>query len=1016
MGISKAIMTFIANSKKQSLSSYVNLEVPLDSKTYITDTGSLVTLFKVHGMLTFPVANSCDNAFSEVEKLLNLLFKDKAHKLSWCFERDKSLVGDDIDVMLKSDRASAKRLNLDIEDVFEEVKRVNQEDGLFQRSFLALETTHAAESKIVLNEDIDVRNNLYKEFGMNIGDAPNPFKIIPSIINRHNAKIDEILNRFSAAKINVTALSADVAASVMGSMLDPVVKKEGFIPHLAFDAMNYKRAKGYNRYIASLKHPCSPDQTLANYVPQKLAEQLCSQAAEEVSEGILKIGSRFIAPLLLTGFPKKDVIFNGLLREITPEIPFRINFLMGHPSDIWFDIKKILVGFTKWGHPDNEAFAKAVKERNERQNLHEAYCSMQIVFVTWGSSLKEAIKNREQLITSIEKWEGAQVKSDKGDPYESFVSSVPGAKFNAPSVVGFPPVSSAVGMLPVTIEGKCWDEGMLLFRTHLTKQISSMVPLSDIQDYHLDVILASPRQGKGILSNSINLALLVKKGNTELPMESFVDVGPTSTGYGKFIQDSLPDSQKHLVEMMKIKMGDTYYNPADIQFGLDMPLPEEKGFLRNFLLMIVTDPSTGTVPANMSGFIGAVIDETYKQRFSFKSANIYVPYVNKDLDEAIKKYSASGELDLEIDEFTKYFHLRDALFKLGEVRLAKYCHTMSMPLLSDFREVADSSDIIARDYGALPAIGSMSIPDYFALKIKEATNKYSIFTRHSNRDFESAKIKIIDVKPMIDLSNAEGLVQTGIFMLLARFIACKDFVLNEDHPPMFPKLYRDYQKSRILKIRALPKRVTYDELHTTNTCKPFRNQLQFDVKEGPKWNTSIAVISHDPGDFGDLLRQATNLFVLGRLPAKSIKELDAIIGLSEEAKFVFNNNILHGPRKGGSSFYLRTVTKSGIFEQVYRFPKGPIELWSYTTEKRDMPFRDRIISKVGTSIARRVLSTVFPKGTAEDWFVAQEAKMVNSSDLQATELDNTLVDKLEEEILHRLTDDILNDGFKKLQK
>ena len=212
-------------------------------------------------------------------------------------------------------------------------------------------------------------------------------------------------------------------------------------------------------------------------------------------------------------------------------------------------------------------------------------------------------------------------------------------------------------MLPVTIEGKCWDEGMLLFRTHLTKQISSMVPLSDIQDYHLDVILASPRQGKGILSNSINLALLVKKGNTELPMESFVDVGPTSTGYGKFIQDSLPDGQKHLVEMMKIKMGDTYYNPADIQFGLDMPLPEEKGFLRNFLLMIVTDPSTGTVPANMSGFIGAVIDETYKQRFSFKSANIYVPYVNKDLDEAIKKPTKRWVLNMRLSaNFTQEAH------------------------------------------------------------------------------------------------------------------------------------------------------------------------------------------------------------------------------------------------------------------------------------------------------------------------------------------------------------------------
>lgn len=1015
MSIYKSLMAFTASARKNCVASYVNLEIPVDDYTFCTNNGTLVTVFKVHGMLNFPVADSSDVAFNEIELLLKILFKDKSHKVSWCYERDKGLVNEDIERMISSDRKTAKRIGLNVDSVFEEIKNVNNDDGLFHRSYFAIETNHKMETKDVIQDDFDLRDRLFKEMRLNLGDSPNPFRLIPSIINKHNLKVEEILNRFKSARIDINKVDCSTAISVMSSMLDPSARADGFSPHLAYDSMEYKKATWYNSYIATKKHPSSLDNTFANYTPEKLAEQISTQQAEEISDGILKIGSKYIAPIVITGFPKKDVIFNALLSEIVPEIPFRVNFLLSHASDIWFDIKRVLGGFTRWGHPDNKAFSEAVRERSVRQNNNETYCSLQIVFVTWANSVKEIIKNRDQLISSIEKWEGCQAKSDKGDAYEAFVASVPGATFDSPSTVGYPPIEAAAGMLPVTTEGRCWDNGILLFRTYLSNLVSPFSPQAGNQDYHLDVILARPRQGKGILSNSINLALLTKKGNTELPFETFVDVGPTSTGYGKFLQDSLPEGMKHLVEMMKIQMGGDFINPADIQFGLNKPLPEEKAFLSNFLMMLATDPSTHSVPSNMAGFIGTVIDETYKEKFDYKTGNNYVPFVNKELDDAIEKYRRYDSWDLEIDDFTKYYQLRDELFKQDDILLAKYCHVMSMPILSDFRETADGSDIIFRDYGNLPAIGTMTIPQYFALKIKEAVNKYSIFTRHSNKDFDSAKVKIIDVKPMIDTSSDEMIVQTGIFLLLARFIGCKDFVLNEDHVSFFSPLYRDFQKKRIMKIRALPKRVTYDEFHTSNMCTPFRNQIQFDVKEGPKWNTSVCVISHEPKDFGVLLKQSTNLFVLGSLPASSIRELDEIIGLTKEAKFIFNNRLLHGPRKGGSSFYLRSTLKSGIFEQVFRFPKGPVELWSYTTEKRDMPFRDRIIAKVGTEIARNVLSTIFPTGSAEKWFIAQEAKMENSDDLQESELDSSLIDQLEKSVLNRLTDDMLDSGVRKLR-
>ncbi|WP_218309828.1 hypothetical protein [Alteromonas antoniana] len=1006
MGFHKAFMQFAASVSRKAISNYIDLEMPIDKYTFVTAHGALVTIFKVDGMLNMPIEDSAGGGFLEIQRLLKLLLKDPAHKVSWSYSRDKGKVDAEIESLMHRDRQTAKKLGLSCEDVFDEILKVNRQDGSFHESYFALYTNHKSESKAVLDEDFDLRSDLYEDLGVNLGGASNPFTLLPCIINKHLNKIDEVEGRFSQAKIKITKMECRASAKAIAQMIDPVANGKHFSINMPYDSCNYKSANWHKTYLATKPYAGAIGDTLNNYTPEALSKQLGSQPTHEVEDGILRVGTTYLSPITVCSFPRQDVVFSSLLTEIDPDIPFRVNFILGHSRNAWYDAKRVLAAITRWGHPDNKAFGDAVKERSTREGNSELYCSLQIVFLTWGKSLKEVIRNREKLLSSVQKWEGCFAKADLGDPYETFAATIPGLKFDSPSTVGFPPISSAAMMLPVTSEGRNWQSGSLLFRTHSSQVVCPFEPIADNQDYHLDVLLARPRQGKGVLSNAINFALLVKKGNTQLPYETFVDVGPTSTGYGKFIQDSLPPHMRHLVEMTKLKMGGDYINPADIQFGLNVPLPEEKGFLANFLLMICTDPSSKSVPSNLSGMVMAVIDETYRSKFDYRTANSYVPRVDPIIDEAVERLIASGA-DIEIDEYTKYFELRDRLFDIGELQASKRCHTLAMPLLGDFRETSANSDVINRDYGEIPAVGSMLLPDYFALKIKEAINRYSMFHRPSSRDFDSARIKIVDVKPMVDTSNDEGIVQTGIFMLLARFIGCKDFVLNEDHIPRFDKRYRAYQEKRILSIRATPKRVTFDELHTTNGCKPFRDQLNFDVKEGPKWNTSICVISHEPRDFGPLLQQATNLFVLGDLPSKYVKELDDIIGLSSESKFVFRQRLIYGPRKGGSSFLHRAVLKDGTVEQVFRFPKGPKELWSYTTEKRDMPLRDRLTSKLGDVDARNLLSTIFPDGTAAKWFLAQEKKDESFKNLNEDEADETLLDILERQLLDRMTSDLL---------
>lgn len=1009
MSLSRFILTMAASASKGSVDSYIDLEMPVDDHTFVTKTGALVSFFDIGGLLNVPVESASQTAFLEIERLFSAVLKDKAHKLAWSYEQDPHRTEEQLEELVKRDRETMRRIGLDCQDVVDEIVEVNKADGLFQANYLAIYTDHRSESDIVVKSDREKKQKAYRDLGVTLGNSPNPFTLMPAILTKHATKIENICTVFEKAGYRFALQNCREACISIARMIDPKANDRNFNITLPYDTTSYK--DGDNRsYLRRKRYPDSPLETLGDYTPDKLSKQLCAQRGTEVGDGILQIGSRYFAILNVYSFPRSDVTFAELYSEIGKDIPYRINFLLGHDSNSSFDMKKILGSLSRWGHEDNKAFMAAAKKRSdEKSKSNVSYCSLQIAMCTWADDLDLAIRYREQLLNAVQKWEGCKAKSEMGDPFETFCATIPGVTFKSPTTVGFPPVGAAVGMLPVTSEGRCWDYGSLLFRTFCTNVVVPFEPLAKNQDYSLDVILARPRQGKGILSNSIAFAMCAKPGNTELPFQTFVDVGPTSTGYGNFMRDSLPESLRDLIVMHKLRKDGEHINPCDIQFGLMAPLPEEKAFISNFLRMICTDPSTGQLPSNMEGMISAIIDHAYKYKFNEQTGNIYVPHINKELDETLASLEREGKLPFKLTDNVCYWELRDILFVCGHVKLAKYCHINAMPLLSDLREVANTSEAIDRDYGELPALGGVSLPKFFALKVKEAINNYPIFTRPTDKDFDTARIIIIDVKPMVDVSSDVGIVQTGIFMLLARFIGCKNYVLNKDHVSKFPHIYRDYQTKRIKSISSSSKRAIYDELHTSNKCQPFRDQLAFDVKEGPKWNTSICVISHEPKDFGPLLKQSTNLFVLGSLPRASIKELDEIIGLSPESKFVFNNNMLHGPRKGGSSFLLKTTLSSGSYEQVFRFPKGPRELWSYTTDKRDMPLRDNLIERIGTGASRRLLSMAFPGGSASKWFSIKEGQMSNSSALTEEERTGSLVESLEEELLEKYSASLLGE-------
>lgn len=1013
-GIARGLMTLAEGVRRTSIQHHIHLEMPVDEHCFVTKTGALVTGFEVGGMGGLPIGKASEDVYQELVTILSILLKDNSHYLTWTFERDKSRVTEDIDFAVQKDRQSAARVGLKVDDIFDEIKEINAKYATYQRSYIVLTSRTTILDERTLKKRLEANSALESELGMNLGDGPDPFSYIPELLSKHQNKVNTLLEGLNEVSLMIKKMTCDELLSVMANQLDPVVNKPGRQFVKAYDRATFK--KGGQDYQAPVfKKPYSDavNETLADFTPDKLARQLLSQNAYPEEDGILRIGSTYHSPIMLQTAMQDDVVFRDLLSEIDDDTPFRVNFIFSDAKDTLYDIKKILVALTGWGHPNNKAFKRATALRAERENLpegaREVYCGMQVVFDTWGTSIDEVVTRREHLLTCIQKWEGAKGEVDSGDTFETFIATVTGATTSAPCTKHFPPIKAAVQLLPYAMTGQIDREGILLTRTAIDNVLTPIEVMSAEQDYHLDVMLAKPRQGKSVLSNAIALAICCKAGNRSLPYIFFGDVGPTSTGAGYLIRDSLPEHMKDQVAIYKLEPNnDDYINVLHIQYGLNKPLPEERAYIINFLKSVCTDPDTGFIPTNSTGLMNTLITEMFDKISDIRTAKTYIKRVSSVIDDAISSHQ------IEIDDLTTFIELRDIFFDLGEIDASMAAHTLAMPTLPECGSILTTSDQIARDYGGLKAGEGqeISIIDYISLKIKEACNEYELFNRPSTVNFDKARIIILDTKSVVGGKDAKGRYETGLFLMVARYIGCKNmFLKSETHVEMWPERYREFQLERIRGIEASPKRSIWDEYHTSKTCEAFRDQISFDIKEGPKWNMSLCVLSHEPEDFGPALSMATNLFILGNIPNKQIKYLQEEIGLSPEEVTILKNNKLHGPRDGGSSFLLRTERRGeGMVTQCLKFPKGPKELWSYTTEKTDMPYRQRILSELGTVEARELLSTLFPSGTASKWFKAK--KSVLSKDItdvsSEEELEDNLVEELTKESLKRYARNMIN--------
>ncbi|MDP3560430.1 MAG: type IV secretion protein IcmB, partial [Legionellaceae bacterium] len=143
---------------------------------------------------------------------------------------------------------------------------------------------------------------------------------------------------------------------------------------------------------------------------------------------------------------------------------------------------------------------------------------------------------------------------------------------------------------------------------------------------------------------------------------------------------------------------------------------------------------------------------------------------------------------------------------------------------------------------------------------------------------------------------------------------------------------------------------------------------------------------------------ATAIYIMDTGPEQMIEKTAQIFGLSETAKVALRYRV-HGPREGGGTFLVQYATKFGINMQLLTLTLGPVELWAFSTTAEDVGVRNRLYKHLGPGVARRLLATLFPKGSVAKEVEERLAMVGQEKGLISDDQRVGVIDALAEEIL-----------------
>lgn len=996
-----SVMDMLGKTGRRHPADYCDLETVDAQNVLVSHKGSLVSIIEIHGIKRLiGNQNYYHHVIASLTTSLSSLFEGKAHSLQVVFEIDHDRTEEELRRIQNPSVETCRRLNMDLEDMFDARADVLKFYTAAERCFVALWTNPEALSKSEQKEEKKMTTSrLDGKISSIMGQ--NPLAATAMIRNRHVSFVEAFRNELSAVDIMVSVLSAKTALRTIRDCIDPSVTGSDWTPSVPGDRVypsQRKESAGFENW---------------DILWPTLGSQLAPRDARFVEANVIEIGDRIYAPLYVDLFPKKPEFFSNLFaRTQEKRIPWRISFLLEGSGLSGFGFKATVAQLLGFASAGNKMIDHAYKDLTALQNeAGESIVQARIAVCTWAPKEdKDLLKKRSSdLARSLQGWGTCNVSEVTGDPMAGLASTVVGFTQGSIGTKTAAPMDEFLAMMPWSRPSSPWQEGAVTFKSPDGK-IMPYQPYSSKQTTWINLVFARPGSGKSVLMNLCNLALAVAPGATRLPRIAIIDIGPSSSGLVSLIRESLPTQQRHLVVHRRLRMVESdAINPFDTQLGCRFPVPSELTFLRNIVTLLVTDFSSEYPDKGMPNLVSGVIDEMYRIRSDRGESVVrYSPGMSPLVDEAIRR------TNIHVDGRSTWWEVTDQLFVANEHRAAAIAQRNAVPLLSDAVGVAQSEKIRVT-FGKMKVNDTgESLIDAFCRMIGDALGMYPIMARPTAFDVSDGRIVSLDLDEVAKSGGVVADRQTAVMYMLARQVLAKDFYLTKEIVPGMPapagielrdsvpvEKYRAFHLERIKELLEDPKRICYDEFHRTSKAHMVREQVLVDMREGRKWKVDIMLASQDLEDFDDMMiKMATGIFVMDGGNASTIDDIARRFGFSDPAERFALEKRVHGPKRGGGTFLAKFSTVDGWFTMLLSPPLGPLELWAFSTTAEDVSIRNRLYEKVGQKRARKVLAYVYPDGTARDDIINRISQMKES--------DQMILDGKATSVLDRIVEDLLD--------
>lgn len=978
------VIAWFSTELKQTAESYCDLETADDPNTLVARDGSLISIIRVFGVTRLVGTEEFERIHTGLTQSLQSTLKRPGHILQVYFNYDRATVKEELEDILSPAKATAKRLNMELEDLFKERIDYLAKYCAHEELYFVLWTRPSAlsgdqQKRAAKDKLKNIRENKIPPFK----NAQNLIAAMPDLREQHSSFVRSVVTDLSGLNVYCKLMEVHDAVHAIRESADQEFTDRTWRPVLPGDKIPIRESRPQAGEMSGIMYP-------------PLARQIFPRDALAIDLRTIRVGDRIYTPIFIDLFPQEIKSFIQLFARTLPtHVPWRISFLIESGGLSILRFKSAMASVLSWTSSQNALVHDATKLlRSIDLNTDDAVVKLQVSLATWApeGNLRLLRTRAAELAKAVEGWGSCEVSEVSGDVFAGFTSTVLGYSANSVAIPSVAPLSDVVYMLPFTRPASAWQYGAVLLRSPDGKPWPYQ-PGSAQQTTWIDLMYARPGSGKSVLSNSINLALCLSGGIQRLPRIAIIDIGPSSSGLISLLKEALPQANKYLAAYHRLRMTPDYaINPFDTQLGCRYPTAQERGFLVNFMTLLATPLGAERPYDGVSDMSGLIVDELYKYLADDGKPHLYTKGIETIVDDILV------EIGFVLDEHTTWWEVTDALFLAGFYHEALLAQRYAMPLLADAAAICRTQPVEDL-YGLVKAPTGEPLIQAFSRMISSAVREYPIISGTTKFDLGDARIVSLDLDEVAKSGGDAADRQTAVMYMLARYVLGRSFYLTEDVLTDMPESYRDYHRSRIMEIREDPKRLVYDEFHRTSKARAVRDQVILDMREGRKWNVQIALISQSLDDFDSIMVEfATSIFIMDAGPEQAIKRSSEIFGLSDTARTALKTRV-HGPREGGATFLAQFATKGGINTQLLTSTLGPVELWAFSTTAEDAQTRNKLYQKIGPAEARRVLANLFPSGSIKSLVEARLATLKEQGAMIEEATNLGIVDQLVNEII-----------------